>query len=114
MVVGVTNVDNIFQLRSQVYPPGLSTNSVRMVQTLPCNPLWKTKLWSAALERIFCTSGDGGFVEQVGHLGSSVQVTVVARSSALAKRLQPAAGAVIFLPEIATRPEVAVALWPAY
>ena len=113
MVIGVTNVHNLFSVMKSgvtdriVYKPGpngadLALQSVMRDEALECR-----------FGRIYCASGDGGFTEQVGRLGSSVQVIVVARGAALAKRLKLAAGAVILLPEIATHQEAGGALWPA-
>lgn len=113
VVMGVTSVDNIFSVAKSGVPARIVYKFGPDGADLALQSVMEDEALERRFGRIYCASGDGGFAEQVGRLGSSVQVTVVARSSALAKRLQLAAGAAIFLPEIATHPEAAVALWPA-
>lgn len=113
VVIGVTNVHNIFSVAMSGVPARIVHKFGPDGADIALQSVMEDEALDRRFGKVYCASGDGGFAEQVSRLGSSVQVIVVARSSALAKRLQLAAGVVIFLPEIATRQEPAIALWPA-
>lgn len=110
VMFGVTNMHNIFAVKQS----GISARIVHKFGPDGADIALQTVMEDEGLDRrlgrIYCVSGDGGFAEQVGRLGSTVQVHVVARRSALAKRLELAAGSVILLPEAIDRKEAAAAL----
>lgn len=104
VVFGVTNMHNIFSVKES----GISARIVHQFGPDGADIALQTVMEDEGLDRrfgrILCASGDGGFAEQVSRLGfTGVQVHVVARRSALAKRLELAAGSVILMPEALDR-----------
>lgn len=110
VVIGVTSIHNMFSVKMS----GVPARTVHKFGPDGADIALQAVMEDEGLERrfgrIYCASGDGGFTEQVSRLGASVQVHVVARRSALAKRLELAAGSVILLPETIDCKEAAAAL----
>lgn len=113
VVIGVTNIHNIFAVKMS----GVQARIVHKLgpdgANIALQSVMKSEDLGRRFGRIYCVSGDGGFAEQVGCLGSSVPVLVVVGRGCLARRLQMAAGAVIHLPDQTLRKEAATTLWPA-
>lgn len=103
VIIGVTNVHNVFSVAMSGVPARIVYKFGPNGADLALQSVMRDEAIERRFGKIYCASGDGGFTEQVGRLGCFVQVIVVARSAALAKRLLLAAGAVIIMPEIATQ-----------
>lgn len=110
VVIGVTNVHNMFSVKMSGMPARVIHKFGPDGADIALQAVMEDEGLERRFGRIYCASGDGGFTEQVSRLGSAVQVLVVARKSALAKRLELAAGSVIILPEITAREEAVATL----
>jgi hypothetical protein len=99
VVVGVTNIHNRFSMEAAKVSARVKHKFGPDGADLALQEVMDDEDLATRFHTIYCVSVDGGFAEHVGRMGGRVSVVVVARASALSKRLRLAATRTVLMPE---------------
>ncbi|MFK0004973.1 hypothetical protein [Paenarthrobacter sp. NPDC090522] len=110
VIFGVTNIHNAFSVKASGVPARIIPKFGPDGADLALQDVMEHENLPGRFARVYCASGDGGFADHVSRLAASVPVLVVARKSALSKRLEIAATSVVVLAEVTRNEEAAAAL----